>query len=512
MASERRGFLGLTWPDLAVLAAYVATVCLALSRYLPWEDEGRAWTAVRFFGLYDLVFHALRYEGHPPVWYLILFPLAKLHFPFATINLVSAGFGLAGIYVLLRYSPFPSYIRWLLPFGFALAYQYAVVARSYSLFPLLGFLIAMEYRSAVRKPVRMAILLALLANLTVHGTIVACGFGLSYAWDLYRERRLAGGHALPVPQVRLAAGIFAVSLAFVLVVLWPARDLKAPVSHPLDQLIHRVAPAAYEPLAHPAVVLRTAADAESPGPEMAAPEADKAPTPLALNLGMGSLKIRDRLRTVFLYPIATFAPLAILFQVLVFAMAWQRGKPLLIVVPLVLGAFIVEVYLRLWHTSLIWVVLIMILWVLWDERETPTRRSLQNVTAVVFALVCLLQIPWTVAAVRFVRTHSTYPAQATADYLKSLPANRRIDGFDHAFTLLPYFQLYPFHLQLEVLEVPTVLADHPDVIVFRDTTVTPEQLAQLGQAGYRSTQTFCGTPFFPNQPLTPLCMDVLEKR
>ena len=501
MASERRGLLGLTWSDLAVLAAYVAILCLAIPHYLPWEDEGRAWTAARYFGLYDLIFHILRYEGHPPLWYLILVPLAKLHFPFVYINLVSAAFGLAGIYVLLRHSPFPIYIRALLPFGFALAYEYAVVARSYCLFPLLGFLIAKEYRSAPRKPVRMAILLALLANLSLHGTIVACTFGLSYGWELYRERRLAGG-STAFPQVRLAAGIFAASLALVLVVLWPARDLHAPVSHQLDQMIHRVAPAAYDPLAHGAIILRTEAE----------PESAKPPTPLALNLGMGSLKIRDRLRTVFVYPIATFAPLAILLQALVFAMAWSRGKPLLIAVPLILGGFIVEVYLRLWHTSLIWVVLIMILWVVWDERETPTRFSLQNVTAVVFALVCLLQIPWTVAAVRFARTHSTYPAQATADYLKSLPTNRRIDGFDHAFTLLPYFWFYPFHLQLDVLEVPTVLADHPDVIVFRDTTVTPAQIAQLGQAGYRSTQSFCGTPFFPNQPLTPLCMDVLEKR
>lgn len=201
--------LGQTWPDLAVLAAYAATLCVALSRYLPWEDEGRAWTAARYFGLYDLVFHALRYEGHPPLWYLILFPLAKLHFPFVYINLISAGFGLAGIYVLLRYSPFPFYIRALLPFGFALAYEYAVVARSYCLFPLLGFLVAKEYRSTARKPVRMAILLALLANLSLHGTIVACGFGLSYGWDLYRERRVSGGLKAPLPQVRLAAGIFA---------------------------------------------------------------------------------------------------------------------------------------------------------------------------------------------------------------------------------------------------------------------------------------------------------------
>ena len=492
----------MTWPDVAVLTAYIAMLCLAIPHYLPWEDEGRAWTAVRFFGLYDLIFHVLRYEGHPPVWYLILFPIAKLHLPYLYINWLSACCGAAGISVLLRYSPFPFFLRALLPFGFALAYEYAVVARSYCLFPLLGFLIAHQYRSTTRRPVRMAILLALLANLSVHGTLVACAFGLSYGWDLYRDRRAPGGRTGSVSQLRLAFGIFVASLALVLVVLWPPHDLKAPVSPEINRAIQKVAPASFHPAAGGVRLLRTADPQE---PATATP-------PLALNLGMGSLKILGRLRTVFVYPIATFAPLAILLQGMIFVLAWRRGKSLLIAAPLLLGGFLVEVYLRLWHTSLLWVVLIMILWSVWDERQRLRQPTLQNVTAAGVALVCLLQIPWTVAALRFERSHATYPAKATADYLKSLPTSRRIDGFDHAFILLPYFQAYPFHLQQDLLDVPTVLADQPDVIVFRDTTITPEQLAQLDQAGYRDTQSFCGTPFFPNQPLTPLCMDVMEKR
>jgi len=502
----------LTGPDLAVLAAYLATLCLVIRHYIPWEDEGRAWIDARFFGLFNLVFHVLRYEGHPPIWYIILWPLAHLHFPFVYINWISAACGFCGIYVLLRYSPFPFYIRALLPFGFALAYEYAVVARSYCLFPLFGFLIANEYRQPARRPIRMAVFLALLANLSVHGTLLAVPFGLAYGWDLYRERRLSSGvqaapeHSWSLPQARIAAGIFLTSLLFVLAVLWPARDLKPPVSPEIGHIINKVAPAAYHPHAHPVAVLRASADvtpASSPA------------SPLALNLGIGSLKIRDRLRTVFLYPIASFAPLAILFEALVFALVWRRGKPILIGGVVMLGVFIVEVYLRLWHTSLIWVAFIMLLWVVWDkrgnERESLARFTLQNCTAAIFALVCLLQIPWTVAALRFEYTHPTYPAQATADYLKALPKDKRVDGFDHAFTVLPYFTGFPFHLEQEILDLPTVLTDRPDVIVFRTTTVSDDQLAQLDQAGYRSAHSFCGTPFFPNQPLTPLCLVVLEK-
>jgi hypothetical protein len=499
MAQARRRYFGLTGPDLAVLAAYFAVLCIAVPRYLPWEDEGRAWVDARYFGLFNLVFHVLRYEGHPPIWYLILWPLAHLHVPFFVINWLSAACGAAGIYVLLRFSPFPLYLRALLPFGFALAYQYAVVARSYCLFPLFGFLIAHEYRQSTRRPVRMAIFLALLSNLSVHGTLVAVVFGVSYAWDLYRERQLVSQPAWTLPQARNGAIVFTASLAFVLIVLWPAHDLKPPVSPQLGKAIHKIAPVAYHPVRPQAFLLAGAAPV-------------KASAPARLNLGMGSLKIRDRLYMTLLYPIAPFWPLAIAFWLLVFAMVWRRGKPILIGAPLLLAIFIVQVYFKIWHTSLIWVTLIMMLWAVWDEHQPLTLRTLQNLTAVIFAMVCLLQIRGTVQGIQFERAHPTYPAKAAADFVRSLPSGVVVDGFDHAFTLLPYFEIYPFHLQTEVMDVPRVLADPPDVILFRNSTVTDDQLAQLGAAGYHGTHTFCGTPYFPDQVLTPLCLVVLEKR
>ena len=503
MGQRRRKVLGLSWPDLAILTGYIAVLCLAIPHYLPWEDEGRAWIGARTLGLFDLIFHFLRYEGHPAVWYLVLWPLAHLHMPYLYINWLSAACGISGIYFLLRYSPFPLYIRATLPFGFALAYQYAVVARSYCLFPLFGFMVAHEYRQPTRRPIRMAILLALLANLTVHGTIIATVFGASYAWDLIRERGVAPEPPWTVRQARLGGSIFAASIVFVLVVLWPAHDLQPPVSPGVGHFLHRISPSAYHPIASAPHLLRASATISQQTPQ--------APPRLALNLGIGSMKLGGRLRTTFIYPIATFAPLAILFQILVFALVWRRGKPLLILAPLLVGGFIVQIYLRLWHTSLIWIALVMLLWVVWDEQEKFPRLSLQNAVAAVFALICVLQIPWTVAALRFERTHATYPAKATADYLKSLPQNTRIDGFDHSISLLPYFAQYPFHLQTDVLDVPTALADHPDAILLRQATPTPEQLAELSAAGYQLTHTFCGTPFYPNQPLVPMCLDVLEK-
>jgi hypothetical protein len=505
MGEARRRLAGLGAKELTVLCLYAALLALVIPHYQAWEDEGRAWTIVRSFGLFDAIFHMLRYEGHPALWYVVLWPFVALHMPFVFINWISAACALAGVWFLLRFSPFPFYLRAVLPFGFWMAYEYAVVARSYALFPLLGFAVAQEYRRPERQPVRMALCLALLANLSVHATIVAVAFAASYAWNLLRERR-AGTAAWTLPAARRAAAIFAASLLFVAAVLWPPHDLKPPVSPKLGHAIQQLAPAAYKPGRERPQVIRAAGIAE---PVKTNPRA------FNLGIGFGSVPFRERLWLVFVYPIASTAALALPLELMVFWLLWRRGRPALILGQLLLCAFIVEVYLKLWHTGLVWVTLIVLLWAVWDRDEAISfprpAVTLQNGVAALLFLIALLQIPWTLAAVRFVRTHSTYPAQAAAAYLKSLPPESRVDGFDHSSTVLPYLADDPFHLQADTLSVPAVLADRPDAILFRDSTVSDSHLALLAAAGYTRSHSFCGTPFFPNQPLVPLCLVLLER-
>ena len=180
--------LGLRRRDLAVWIAYCVMLALVVPWHEPWSDEAQAWLLARDLSLPQLVFHQLRYESHPALWYLILWLPAHLHLPYAAMAWIAAAIAAAGIYVLLRFAPFPFYLRAALPFTFFLAYQYAVVARSYGLFPLLCFLIAHVYRASPPRPLQMAVLLALLANVSIHGTLVACAFAAVYAWNLFEER------------------------------------------------------------------------------------------------------------------------------------------------------------------------------------------------------------------------------------------------------------------------------------------------------------------------------------
>ncbi|MBQ7782588.1 MAG: hypothetical protein IJ368_01325, partial [Oscillospiraceae bacterium] len=48
----------------------------------PWYDEAQAWLIARDASYYDILFDIPHYEGHPPLWHLILSIPAKLGLPF----------------------------------------------------------------------------------------------------------------------------------------------------------------------------------------------------------------------------------------------------------------------------------------------------------------------------------------------------------------------------------------------------------------------------------------------
>ena len=231
----------------------------------PWSDEAQAWMLAASPTLRDLLFHFLRHEGHPALWYLLLWIPTHLHLSYSLFWVISCACALAGIWVLLRFAPFPFYVRALLPFTFFLAYQYSVVARSYVLFPLLSFLSAHLYRQRPPRPLAFAIVLALLANLSVHGTLLALVFACAYLWDLKRT-----GTLRPTRAFVAAAALFAASVLFVAICLWPTVGALPRVSPSVNRVIDLLA--IPEPSSAPA-----AASSQTPSPLASTPAAPSPP-------------------------------------------------------------------------------------------------------------------------------------------------------------------------------------------------------------------------------------------
>ena len=145
--------------DFGVLGLWVVIVGFTIQYHEKWADEAQAWLLARDLDLRTLWFHELRYEGTPGLWHTILwFAQRVFHAPYGSIGYIGMAFATAGVALVLFKAPFPRPLRWLLVFSYFMVYQYAVIARPYTLLPLLAFAAAILFKD-IRHPERMTVVL-----------------------------------------------------------------------------------------------------------------------------------------------------------------------------------------------------------------------------------------------------------------------------------------------------------------------------------------------------------------
>jgi len=210
--------------DLGILGIWIALVGFILPYHEKWEDEAQAWLIARDLDLRFIWFHELRYEGSPGLWHTILWIAQHVfHARYDTLGYIGMAGATAGVALLIFKAPFPRYIRWPLAFTYVLVYQYAVIARPYTLLPLLVFAVAILFKD-IKHPERIAAVLILLANLTLHGTILAGCFGLAYLIEAYQSRKDLD--AAVKRKYWISIGAMALTFLFLFLILKPTPDVE----------------------------------------------------------------------------------------------------------------------------------------------------------------------------------------------------------------------------------------------------------------------------------------------
>jgi len=224
--TERENKAGDWWRlgDGLVLLAYAGVVLWTVRYHEKWADEAQAWLIARDLGLQTIWFHELRYEGSPGLWHTILWVAQHVfHAGYGALGYIGVVFAIAGAAVLIFLAPFPRFVRWPLAFTYVMIYQYAVIARPYTLLPLLAFCAALLFKD-IHHPERMTIVLILLANLTIHGTILAGCLGLAYLWEALRQR--AALDDATKKKFVLCMALMACTFFFLVGILKPTADVE----------------------------------------------------------------------------------------------------------------------------------------------------------------------------------------------------------------------------------------------------------------------------------------------
>jgi hypothetical protein len=204
----------------ALLGAFVVVTVLATHVHEMRVDDFQAWMIARDATSIGNLAARSRYEGHPLLWYVILWGVSKITRDPFVLQPLCALIGVANAFVLLRYAPFNLAARGALVFSYFIVFEYNVVPRSYGLGLLLLLLVCVAMSRPRRNMVLVGVLLALASLTTVYTLILAVALAAAIAIDevVVRGRRLGTAANLT------AAAVFAAATAIAAYEIWPRSD------------------------------------------------------------------------------------------------------------------------------------------------------------------------------------------------------------------------------------------------------------------------------------------------
>jgi hypothetical protein len=208
---------------------YLAAVGFLASRHVLWRDEVRAINiAGASHSLGELVFY-LHNEGHPAIWYLLLYAAIHGAGTSAVVKPLSLAIAGVSVFLVLRFSPFARWQKAVFATGLFPLFEYSVMCRNYGVSMLLLFALAMLYKSRYTRPVRFAVVLGLLANTNAFAFVIVLAFTLALlveGWNTRRARVRAGRLA-----TLLSFGLVLVGICCAGAVMAPDGQSTAILSH-----------------------------------------------------------------------------------------------------------------------------------------------------------------------------------------------------------------------------------------------------------------------------------------
>ena len=178
--------------NLFIVLPHAAISLFLVLHHEPWRDETHAFLLARGPAtLVQLLADIQGGEISPPLWHLLLRIVASFTDNFLYVSLFHWAIAVTAVAVLVWYAPFRWVDKLLISLGYLLAFEYAVIARHYGLSVLLLFAVTALFKSGKDTRLAECLLLALLAQTNVFGTVLAAVMWLTIT-IVTRHRHYAG--------------------------------------------------------------------------------------------------------------------------------------------------------------------------------------------------------------------------------------------------------------------------------------------------------------------------------
>jgi hypothetical protein len=211
-----------------ILGIWLTGVIFTATTHEFWRDEVRALSLARAAISPIDLYRLLQNEGHPILWYLLLYIGKSIINTPLILPVTSIIIAFAAVLVFMFFSPFPLWLKTLFIFSVLPFYEYAVMARNYGISMLFFFVFAALYPKRYKYPLLLALVLFFLANTNAHSAILACLVAFVWFWDVAAEKNTI---SVKRPWMSIYAALVIVFLGFMLCLFttWPSD--KTIVTH-----------------------------------------------------------------------------------------------------------------------------------------------------------------------------------------------------------------------------------------------------------------------------------------
>lgn len=190
-----------------IFLAYACILGIAIAHHELWGDELHSWNITKASASYGDLLAQIRYEGHPPLWYTLMWFLSGCTHNLVYLQLLQYCLACIFIYLLVFHAPFSLLTKLLLPFGYYFLFEYGTLSRNYAGALVLAFALCwFLQRRQGGKPLLIYYLLLLLLSCThLLGAVLAASIHLYFLLARKEE-----GSRWPVLLLHLLAGMLVI--------------------------------------------------------------------------------------------------------------------------------------------------------------------------------------------------------------------------------------------------------------------------------------------------------------
>lgn len=180
-----------------------------------WRDELHSWLiASNSASFTDLISNA-RWEQHPLLWYISIWAVSFLSRDPIAVKVLHFCISASSILLILARAPFAFATRVLIACGYFFSFEYLIISRNYSLGVLLILVVISYYEKWLNRPVLLGVLLGMVCNTNLYGSIVSVALVVGILLDIILNREE------PVRSVALVLSPYLILAAVCVVTVIP---------------------------------------------------------------------------------------------------------------------------------------------------------------------------------------------------------------------------------------------------------------------------------------------------